>query len=142
MQPAHMTYRRMQTATATPGELISLLYDALLRNLSRAEHGLEAHDLDEAHAAMLRAQDIVLELISSLDTDGEGEVGALARQLAPLYEYLYRRLLDASIHKQTAPLAEVRRLVEPVREAWMHALDQLAQDAAAARLSREDVRRG
>jgi flagellar secretion chaperone FliS len=143
MQSAHQAYRRMQTTTASPGELIALLYDALLRNLMRAEGGLGAHDMEEAHTALLRSQDIVLELISSLDTDAEGDVGSLARQLAPLYEYVYRRLLDASLHKDAAPLAEVRRLVQPVREAWAFALEQLAQDAAsAARTPREEDRRG
>lgn len=140
MQSAHQTYRRMQTATASPGELIALLYDALVRNLSRAEHGLVAKDIEEAHEALLRSQDIVLELISSLDMEAEGEAGAMARQMAPLYEYLYRRLLDASVHKDTAPVAEVRRLVEPVREAWRHALEQLAREAAAA--PRPEDRRG
>jgi len=143
MQSAHQAYRRMQTTTASPGELIALLYDALLRNLSRAEGGLSTHDMEEAHTALLRAQDIVLELISSLDTGAEGDVGSLARQLAPLYEYMYRRLLDASLHKDTTPLAEVRQLVQPVREAWAFALEQLAQDAAsAARTPREENRRG
>lgn len=60
--------------------------------------------------------------------------------MAPLYEYMYRRLLDASMHKETAPIAEVRRLVEPVREAWRFALEQLAQEAAIA--PRLEDRRG
>ncbi|MCK9486269.1 MAG: flagellar export chaperone FliS [Dehalococcoidia bacterium] len=137
---AHQTYRRMQTATATPGELISLLYDALVRNLSRAETGLEARDLEQAHAALLKAQDIVLELISSLDTGAEGDPGQMARQIAPLYEYMYHRLLDASLHKDVEPVAEVRRLVQPVRDAWRLALEQVAAQAAAAPLM--EVRRG
>lgn len=132
MQSAHQAYRRMQTATASPGELIALLYDALVRNLTRAEDGLERHDIEEAHAALIRSQDIVLELISSLSVDAEGEAGALARRLAPLYEYMYHRLLDASMHKDGEPVAEVRRLVQPVRDAWRFALEQLAADAAAA----------
>lgn len=135
MQAAHQTYRRMQTATASPGELIGLLYDALLRNLTRVESSLDARDIAEAHPALLRAQDIVLELIASLDTDAEGEAGTIARQMAPLYEYMYRRLLDASLHKDGSPVAEVRRLVLPVRDAWRHALEQVASQAAAAPLS-------
>jgi flagellar secretion chaperone FliS len=128
-----------------PGELIALLYDALLRNLMRRRNaGLTvARHRGVAHRRCCVSQDIVLELISSLDTDAEGDVGSLARQLAPLYEYVYRRLLDASLHKDAAPLAEVRRLVQPVREAWAFALEQLAQDAAsAARTPREEDRRG
>jgi len=130
----------MQTSTASPGELISMLYDALLRNLSRAEGGLASRDIEVAHHALLKSQDIVLELMSSLNLEAEGEAGSIARQMAPLYEYMYRRLLDASMHKETAPIAEVRRLVEPVREAWRFALEQLAQEAASA--PRLEDRRG
>jgi len=140
MQAAHQTYRRMQTSTASPGELIGMLYDALVRNLTRAESGLQTHDIEAAHQALLRSQDIVLELIASLDTDAEGGAGRIARQLAPLYEYMYHRLLDASMHKDTTPIAEVRRLVQPVREAWRGALEQIAYQAAASPIT--EVRRG
>lgn len=140
MQSARDTYLRMQTATASPGELIAMLYDALLRNLSRAEGGLDTRDIETAHHSLLKAQDIVLELMSSLDLDAEGEAGTIARQMAPLYEYMYRRLLDASMHKETEPIAEVRRLVMPVRDAWRFALEQVAQQAAVA--PRQEDRRG
>ena len=140
MHAAHQAYRRMQTATATPGELIALLYDALVKNLTRAERNLQAKDLEQAHEALLKSQDIVLELISSLDVSAAGEADQIARQIAPLYEYMYRRLLDASVHKDTEPVAEVRRLVMPVREAWRFALEQVATSAAAAPVT--EVRRG
>lgn len=130
MQSARDTYLRMQTATASPGELIAMLYDALLRNLSRAEGGLDTRDIETAHHSLLKAQDIVLELMSSLDLDAEGEAGTIARQMAPLYEYMYRRLLDASLQKAAAPIAEVRTLVLPLREAWSAALEQIAGQAA------------
>lgn len=145
MQAAHQTYRRMQTATASPAELIGMLYDALVRNLTRAEVGLQSHDIEESHQALLRSQDIILELIASLDTDGEGEVGGIARQLAPLYEYMYRRLLDASLQKDTAPIVEVRILLQPVREAWRYALAAIATQAATrgvAGSGRTEARRG
>jgi len=132
MQAAHQTYRRMQTATASPGELIGLLYDALVRNLTRAETGLQAQDIEQSHQALLRSQDIILELIASLDVAAPGEAGSIARQMAPLYEYMYHRLLDASLQKDAAPVAEVRRLVMPVREAWRHVLETIATQAAAA----------
>jgi len=126
------TYQRIQTETASPGQLIALLYDAMLRSLERAQAGLEQRDLETAHAPLLRAQDIVLELMASLDVDAAGEAGAIARQIAPLYEYMYRRLLDASLKKDVAAVKEVRRLVQPVRDAWITALETVSQHAAAA----------
>lgn len=140
MQAAHHAYRRMQTETASPPQLIALLYDALLRNLRSSANGLDAHDLEAAHQPLLRAQDILLELIASLDVEADGEAGQLARQLAPLYEYMYRRLLEASVQKDVVAVHEVHRLVEPMREAWCSALEQLSQEAAAA--PRGEDRRG
>lgn len=136
-------YQRVQAETSTPGQLIALLYDAMVRSLDRAKAGLDQHDLESAHAPLLRAQDIVLELISSLNVDDAGEAGAMARQLGALYEYMYRRLLDASVHKDAAAVDEVRRLITPVREAWSHALEELSRQAASAPVaSGTGVRRG
>ena len=140
MHAAHHAYRRMQTETASPPQLIAMLYDALLRNLRSSETGLETHDLEAAHQPLLRSQDILLELIASLDLEAEGEAGALARQLAPLYEYMYRRLLDASVQKDVSAVREVHRLVEPMRSAWREALEHLSREAAAA--PRREDRRG
>ena len=55
MQSAHQTYLRMQTTTASPGELIAMLYDALLRNLSRAEGGLASKDIEAARLLVWQA---------------------------------------------------------------------------------------
>ena len=135
-------YQRIQAETATPGQLIALLYDAMLRNLSRAETGIEARNLEVAHDQLLHAQDIVLELMASLDVDAAGDVGALARQMAPLYEYMYRRLIDASIHKDAEAVREVRRLILPVRDAWSNALIQYARDAASGTRTGGDTNGG
>ncbi len=125
-------YQRMQAETSTPGQLIALLYDAMVRSLDRAQTGLEQRDLETAQAPLLRAQDIVLELIASLNVEEDGDAGVMARQLAPLYEYMYRRLLEASIHKDVSAVGEVRRLIVPVRDAWSNALEQVSRQVAAA----------
>lgn len=125
-------YQRVATETSTPGQLIALLYDAMVRSLDRAKIGIEEQNLETAHAPLLKAQDIVLELIASLNTDAAGEAGEMARQLAPLYEYMYRRLLDANMQKDLAAVEEVRGLIVPIREAWASALEQLSRQAAAA----------
>jgi flagellar protein FliS len=111
-------YRRIQTETSSPGELILMLYDALLNDLQHAESDLTQHHWEPAHTSLVRAQEIVLELIASLDMDA----GEIARQLAPLYEYQYQRLLEANVQKNPKPVTEVIGLVRPLREAWMNAV--------------------
>lgn len=128
-QAARDTYLRIQAETASPGQLIVMLYDALLRSLMRGQDAILRGDIDEAHAALLHAQDVILELMASLNQEAEGEVGRTAREIAPLYEYLYRRTLEASLHKSVGPVQEAIRLVTPLREAWQSALESLAWQA-------------
>lgn len=138
-QVAHDTYLRIQTETASPGQLIIMLYDALLRSLGRAEQAIARCDIEAAHASLLRSQDVILELIASLDMDAAGDAGVMARKMAPLYEYIYRRTLDASLQKDVTPVREVVGLIMPLRAAWQSALDTLANEAGAATM---EARRG
>lgn len=131
-QAARDTYLRIQTETASPGQLVIMLYDALLRSLVRGEEAIARAEVETAHASLLHAQDVVLELLASLDTGAEGEAGAMARQMASLYEYIYRRTLDASLRKEAAPIHEAIRLVTPLRTAWQAALESLALEAGVS----------
>lgn len=111
-------YRQVQAETSSAGELLLLLYDALERDLVQAEEGLRAHDRAAAHRPLLHAQEVMLELIASLD-HGCGELPA---RLAAIYEYCYQRLLDASLEQSTAAVEEVARIVASLGAAWRHAV--------------------
>ena len=106
-------YRRVQAETSSPGELVVLLYDALLKNLRRALAGFEANEAEQVNDGLTRAQDITLELRSGLDPESE-----LAEQLVPLYDYMFRQLIHANTRKERAAVDEVVGLVTPVRDAW------------------------
>ena len=126
MQPAgqaagYGAYRRVQTETSSPGELVVMLYDALATDLQRAEAGLQTRERhEEAHVALVRAQEIVLELIASLNA----EAGELAHQLDDVYQYVYGRLVDANVKKEADAVREAARLVAPIREAFTTAVRQ------------------
>jgi len=66
-------YQKVQAETSSPGELVVLLYDALLKNLRRAVAALEAGESERVNEALTRAQDITLELRAGLDADAERE---------------------------------------------------------------------
>jgi len=106
-------YRKVQAETSSPGELVVLLYDALLKNLRRALAGFDSNESERVNDGLTRAQDITLELLASLDPDSE-----LAEQLAPLYDYMFRQLIHANTRKERAAVDEVVNLVTPVRNAW------------------------
>ena len=112
----YSAYQRAQAEMSSPGEVIVLLYDALLTNLHRSQEALETGDAAVACAALTRAQDITLELQVSLDAGSD-----LASELLPLYSYLFRRLVEANLKKDPEIVREVERLITPIREAWAFA---------------------
>ncbi|MEZ4502237.1 MAG: flagellar export chaperone FliS [Dehalococcoidia bacterium] len=115
MQPnPYGAYRRVQTQTASPAQLVLHLYEALLRDLARAEQQLAVPDLEAAHSSLVHAQDIVMELVAGLDLDA----GEIAQQLADLYQYMYGRLIEANVRKDRRAIHEVFSLVERIHAAW------------------------
>lgn len=114
----YSAYQRIQTETSSSGELISLLYDALAKDVQRASAAMEHEDGETAHGSLVHAQDIVLELVASLDL----ERGELPQQLESVYQYMYRKLVDANVQKDPEPVHEVAALLGPIREAWAQAI--------------------
>lgn len=110
-------YRETQIKTANQGRLVVMLYDGAIRFINQALEGLreERRRYDRISNDILKAQDIVAELMVSLDF---GRGGEIARTLFSLYIYMNRRLLDANISKDLVPLSEVRALLTELRAVW------------------------
>jgi flagellar protein FliS len=111
-----------KVTTASPQQLLVMLYDRLALDLERAEDALSGKDREEAHAQLLHAQDIVMELWTSLDVDAwEG-----GPRLASLYSWLHGELVLANVKGDRRRVADARRIVEPLRDAWHEAAASLA----------------
>ena len=120
-------YLAESVATASPGQLLVMLYDRLVVDLTQAEDALRAGDHPTSSARLMHAQDIVSELRSSLDlTTWDGAAG-----LAQLYGYLFTRLIKANVGNDADVVAECRGIVEPLRDAWREALIATRTEAAA-----------
>jgi flagellar protein FliS len=111
------SYKETQIKTAAQGKLILMLYDGAIRFIDLALEGLSSQHrkYDAVSANLVRSQDIIGELMVSLDFERGGEI---AKNLFSLYMYMSRRVLDGNIRKDTAPLEEVKRLLVELREAW------------------------
>jgi len=111
------SYRQTRVKTASQGQLIVMLYDEGLRQISTAENQLGSGQpkLDLAHNAIVKAQDIITELMVSLDFEKGGRI---AQNLFHLYMYFNQRLVDANLSKDIAGLKEVHRLMSELRDAW------------------------
>lgn len=110
-------YRREAAATASPTNLLTMLYDRLVLDLDRAVAALERDDRPEANTQLAHAQDIVHALRESLDVDAwEG-----GPSLRSLYDYLLGELVGANVTRDAARVTACRDLVVPLRDAWHEA---------------------
>ncbi len=118
-------YRQTAVETATPAELVVMLYDGAVRFLLRSEQAMQEDGPGRAPGQIARAQSIILELLATLDLDA----GDFAQQLAGLYAYMYRRLGEASIGRDASTVRHVRGLLEQLRAAWKEAISRASQQA-------------
>jgi flagellar protein FliS len=116
-------YRETQIKTATPGRLIIMLYDGAVTSLNIAIEILEKneHKLDTVSNNVIKAQDIISELMVSLDFEKGGEI---AKNLFNIYMYMNRELLSGNIKKDVEPLKNVRKFLMELREAWNEIADK------------------
>ena len=124
-------YASDDTATASPARLLTMLYDRLVTDLVSAEAAMLTKNFEAIGYRIGHAQEILLELHSTLDIS----VWPQGEALAQLYVWMITQLSDARIQLDTTKLAGVRKLVEPLRQAWHTAAVQLSQAALPATAS-------
>ncbi len=104
-----------RVGSATPYELISLLYEGLLTSLADARLALDSGDLEAKSRCLTKAISIVHALRESLNTDIESD---LPHNVLLLYNYMIDRLLQASRECDTAAVVEVSELVLTIKSGW------------------------
>jgi flagellar protein FliS len=117
-------YQTQSVLTASPGQLVLMLYDGALRFLAVARDGFALPETnprryEQINSGLMRAQAIIGELQASLDHTTGGEFSG---NLDRLYDYHLRRLLEANLRKDEAPVIEVEKLVRELREGWAEML--------------------
>jgi flagellar secretion chaperone FliS len=113
-------------ATASPQQLLVMLYDRLALDLERADAAIVAGDREQTNVQLQHAQDIVIELCSSLDvTAWDG-----GPRLASLYSWLLAELIAANVKGDLRRITDCRKVVEPLRDAWRQAAASLGSSPA------------
>jgi flagellar protein FliS len=119
-------YRATAVLTASPGQLVLMLYDGALKSMAIA---IEAFDrpktdfkrFEVINRHLLKAQSILAELQGAVDMESGGE---FAERMNSLYSYYMRRLFEANMRKQKEPVAEVQQLLRVIRDAWAEMLSK------------------
>lgn len=117
---AYQIYRQTQVTTASPGELLIMLFDGAIRFARQSQDFMAAGNLEEANAKLIRAQDIVNELMLSLDHDA----GELAGNLERLYLYIHDLLVEANIKKDPAIVDNALHMLTELRDTWEQVVEQ------------------
>lgn len=116
--------------SATPHQLILMLFDGALSAIADARHHMKARNISAKGLSISRAIRIVGEgLSASLDME---KGGTLASQLRDLYGYMAKRLVEANLHSREDMLAEVQALLSELRAAWVQISPRSGQQAERA----------
>jgi len=117
-------YRETRVRTASPGQLVVMLYEEAVKQCDRAMEYMQADMgkspfcIEKANAAMCKVQDILTELMASLDFESGGDI---ARDLFALYVFFNRELMEANMDKDAPRVRKVRAMLDDLRTAWVQA---------------------
>lgn len=107
-------YKNVQIQTATQEQLILLMYEHAIRSVQTAKEAMPTKKYDTVSNNIIKAQDIVTELMVSLKM----EAGPIAQNLYRLYDYMNRRLIEANMKKDSQILAEVEKILSDLLTTW------------------------
>lgn len=114
------SYKETSIKTASPGSLIIMLYDEAIKQITNAldlmpDDKILPANIEKVSVCIIKVQDIVTELMASLDLAQGGEI---ATNLLSIYSFFNQQLLEANIKKQSKPLLDVKAMMEELRTAW------------------------
>ena len=115
--------------TASPAQLLLMLYDGAIRFTRQAMAGIENNNLSQTHKGIRNSMAIITEFSITLDHSIGGKI---AEDLASLYDYMIRELLLANLHKDKEKLRGVVKLLVDQRATWVEAVEISKQEQAPA----------
>jgi flagellar protein FliS len=113
-------YKQNQTKTASPEQILIMLYDGAIRFTRQAIEGVENAKPAQKLEGISRAMAIIVEFSSSLDRNIGGQI---AEDLDALYFFMTRQLTEARKDNDVEKLRVVEGLLVDLRETWMQAVE-------------------
>ena len=102
-------YRKASVNTLDQNKLIVMLYDGAIKQAGFAVEHIKKNEIEKAHNALVKAKNIVSELMSSLNMEKGGEV---AKNLKSLYAFMFSQLIEANMNKESKPVVTVIGLLK------------------------------
>ncbi|MDR1479101.1 MAG: flagellar export chaperone FliS [Planctomycetaceae bacterium] len=124
---ARNNYLQAEVSTATPQKLQLLLVEAAIKNIHRTKKAWSESRFDVGVESLTVAQDIVSEILCSLDLEGNP---AIAKQLASIYLFIFRRLAEGGMRHDETKLDDALRVLTSERETWRQVCDKFGSTTA------------
>jgi flagellar protein FliS len=125
--PSYNKYLETSIQTATPAQLLLMLYDGAIRFCRQAINEINAGQLENANLYLQKTQNIIDEFIITLDRKSP-----LSESLLMLYEYFKVRLTEANMKKSPEPAEEILGYLVELKENWAQAAKLSIQHKAGA----------
>ena len=109
----YAAYQNNKVMTASPGELTLMLYEGMIKFTNIAIIGGEEHDIQKAHNNIIKTENIISELQSTLNYKYP-----VAEDFNNIYVYLKERLVQANFKKDKAILEECLEHERTLRDTW------------------------
>jgi flagellar secretion chaperone FliS len=114
------TYQQNQIKTASPEQILLMLYDGAIRFTRQAITGIENNDAQARRYGISKAMAIVVEFSNSLDREIGGKI---AEDLDALYDYMVRQMTEANLKNDAEKLQVVLTLLTDLRQTWSEAVE-------------------
>ncbi len=129
MQPNYGQYTQRNVQTATPGQLVVMLYDGMIRFFTQASAAMESGEIELGNNRVNRGLAIITELRCTLDmTQGD-----LAERLASIYDWCHDEVIDARVRNDPAKLGRVIGMLSDLRSSWAQIANTPRPDVAQNR---------
>ena len=115
-------YLRDAVMTATPEQLQLMLYDGAIRFASQGRDAIEAKDYTTSFEKLTRAQDIISEMQAGLNYEVNED---LCKRVASIYNFVYRKLVDANVHRDASAIDDALKVLRIERETWQIVVDKV-----------------
>ena len=122
---SYASYKQAAVNTASPEKLLIMLFNGGIKFIHQAEQAIEVKDYATADKCLLRIQDILMELIYTLDM----KQGDISQNLRRLYEFYHREVVQANLHKDAKRLGPVLDFFVLFRDTWVEAAKKARQGA-------------
>lgn len=115
---AKLTYRENAVRSATPIELVVILFDAAIEDMRRAVCAIQASDVEERANAVRHAMLILQQLQGTLDFERGGQV---AKQFEQFYNLIRAKLLESQLRNSHELMGQQIQFMSEVRDCWVEA---------------------